>query len=320
VNKDIAEGIWDVGLGVDPPPKLVEKFASDPRLHTGQIGVVNYIAINLAIPPFNDVHVRRALSLALDKQELVRRSNDLVDVPSFAGVATRHLIPDALEEYRLEAWRPAWDTAPDEGDLGLAREEMLLSNYDRDGDGLCDGSACDHAVFVVDDPYPSVLLTPMREALRAIGIRFNLRRVPRDSFGAATGPTKHIALSANRWFVDFPSGSNIFPELFYGPNLSSGGQDPSLLGATPEELAAWGYRVDSVASADDAIDRCLELIGQSQVECWTKLDQTLMGTVVPWIPWMFQTASRLVSPRVVNYSFDQFASEPALDQLALEPS
>ena len=51
-------------------------------------------------------------SKKLDKQELVRRSNDLVDVPSFAGVATRHLIPDALEEYRLEAWRPAWDTAP----------------------------------------------------------------------------------------------------------------------------------------------------------------------------------------------------------------
>lgn len=326
VQRGIAAGTWDVGLGIDLTPKLERTLGGDPAItseaHTFQIDEFEYIAMNLAIPPFDDVHVRKAFSLALNKEDLVRRSGSLGGLPSFAGVVARHLLPDPLEGDLLAEWRPSWDTAPDGGDVAAARAQMRRSNYDTDGNGLCDVSACDHAVFAVDRPWPRRLLPPMRDALQAIGIRFNLRRVPRNYYAAGTDPTKHIALSANRWFTDYPNGSNVFPPLFYGPNLSSispGSQDPSLLGATPEQLAAWGYSVASVPTADDAIDRCTGLIGGAQVECWAKLDQSLMETVVPWIPWMFQTETRLVSSRVVSYSFDQFANEPALDQIALAP-
>ncbi|MGZ6544467.1 MAG: ABC transporter substrate-binding protein [Actinomycetota bacterium] len=321
--REVGDGRWDVVLGTDPPLGIVDRAASDPaiasRLHTEQVAIPDFIAMNLAVPPFDDVHVRRAFSLALDKAALVSRANKLRDVsPSFRGVAARHLAPDALEGGLLSSWRPSWDVAPDGGDIAAAEAEMRRSRYDVDGDGLCDGAACDHAAFVVDDAYPATLLSPMRDALEAIGIRFNLRRVPRS--GGGRGPADHVAVTADRWFNDFPAGSAFFPENFSGRAFTSPTNvdwDPSLLGASTEQLRAWGYAVSQVPAVDTSIDRCDALAGQQQVQCWASLDQHLMENVVPWIPFMFQTSTAMVSSRVVQYSFDQSTEQPALDQLAV---
>jgi hypothetical protein len=42
-----------------------------------------------------------------------------------------------------------------------------------------------------------------------------------------------------------------------------------------------------------------------------------MTEVVTWLPYMSPLHTQVVSERVVEYSFDQFATEPALDQIAL---
>jgi hypothetical protein len=42
-----------------------------------------------------------------------------------------------------------------------------------------------------------------------------------------------------------------------------------------------------------------------------------MEEVVPWVPYMYENQIQVVSARVVRYSFDQFASMPALDQVAV---
>jgi ABC-type transport system substrate-binding protein len=313
-----------VGLGVDTPLGLADSLPRDATVETNDIAIVNYVGMNVAEPPFDDVHVRRAFSLALDKADLVARTRGLSNgLPLFQGTVARHLIPDALEDNLLDRWRPSWDVAPDGGDIDAARAEMVRSTYDTDGDGRCDGAVCDEPLFVVDNPYPQKLLPPYRVALQALGIAFNVRRVCRGCFAKATGPTRHVALQANRWQFDFPTGSNLFPLLFYGPNLempsTTGRQDPSLLGATTEQLASWGYRAAEVASADTAIERCDDLAGDTQVACWAELDRSLMENVVPWVAWEFQTTTRLASPRVQRYVFDQFANEPALDRIALTP-
>jgi hypothetical protein len=90
-----------------------------------------------------------------------------------------------------------------------------------------------------------------------------------------------------------------------------------LLGVSDKQLHAWGYTVRRTPSVDAAIARCDGFVGELAVQCWASLDQNLMDNVVPWIPFMFQTSARMVSERVVHYSFDQFTGEPALDQLAV---
>jgi hypothetical protein len=59
--------------------------------------------------------------------------------------------------------------------------------------------------------------------------------------------------------------------------------------------------------------------GQPQIRCWAALDQYVMTEVVPVVPLLFGTDVLTVSARVLNFSFDQFADAPALDQIALRP-
>ncbi len=44
-----------------------------------------------------------------------------------------------------------------------------------------------------------------------------------------------------------------------------------------------------------------------------------MTEVVPRVQYMYLQHAQVVSERVVAYSFDQFASLPALDRIALAP-
>ena len=57
----------------------------------------------------------------------------------------------------------------------------------------------------------------------------------------------------------------------------------------------------------------------SRTQCWAELDQYLTAEVVSRVPFMFFEHPQVVSERVVGYSFDQFAAQPALDWIALAP-
>ena len=60
--------------------------------------------MNLAVPPFDDIHVRRALNYALDKQRLV----ELQGGPS-AAEPVGHLASDRDEDNLLARLRPVRD-------------------------------------------------------------------------------------------------------------------------------------------------------------------------------------------------------------------
>jgi hypothetical protein len=71
---------------------------------------------------------------------------------------------------------------------------------------------------------------------------------------------------------------------------------------------------------DGEIDRCQGLVGDLQVRCWVELDQLLMTDVIPWVPYIVENKIQLVSASVTSYSFDQFATQPALDRIAVTPA
>jgi hypothetical protein len=94
-----------------------------------------------------------------------------------------------------------------------------------------------------------------------------------------------------------------------------------MLGATRAQLRSWGYGdIRPPPSVDGRIDQCVAEVGPAQTECWAALDKYLMERVVPWAPFLFQTAVRTVSARIAHYSLDQSTGLPALDQIAFKPS
>jgi len=82
--------------------------------------------MNVAVPPFDDVHVRRAVAHALDEEELVAR---LVESRSWlatsqASTAIAHAVPDGMERDLLAGYDPY------DGGLDRAMTEMRASAYD----------------------------------------------------------------------------------------------------------------------------------------------------------------------------------------------
>jgi len=274
------------------------------------------VTMNLAAPPFDDVHVRRAVGLSIDKGTLVAMLAEPPHGPfgsSWAGVAT-HLAPDGLQGRLLRAFDPY------PFDPGAAREEMAASAYDRNGDGRCDAAACRNVTaLVMDEGVIPEQARTIRDGLLDLGIELDLEAHPYFVFFPTIhDPRNRIPIGiAYGWAQDYPEGGGWFQGLF--DILALEGPNTALVGASPAQLHEWGYAVTTVPSVDERIQVCLERRGVSRTQCWAELDQYLMTEVVPWVPYMITENVQVVSDRVVAYSFDQFAGLPALDRIALAP-
>jgi hypothetical protein len=212
-------------------------------------------------------------------------------------------------------------------DAGALRGDeylQLLLPFARDPDPQVVGAVVDalekvKRAFVTPELEPTFagyvrrLLGP---ALEGIGIDLRIETANLKGASAIYDPRGKVPLAIfPAWQKDFLNASSWIPLLFSSEGIGSG--NTSLVGATPSELQKWGYDVTSVPSIDDEIDKCVALVGDLQVRCWAEADQTLMETVVPWVPYVFENKVVLVSDTVVAYTFDQFAVEPALDHIAL---
>ena len=80
VSEDLALKVdaGDIDLVLDgiPPADQVQRYTTDPaladRLHSNPSDAVRYVEMNLANPPFDDIHVRKALNYVIDKQGLLQ--------------------------------------------------------------------------------------------------------------------------------------------------------------------------------------------------------------------------------------------------------
>jgi ABC-type transport system substrate-binding protein len=326
----VVHGQLDVVLDASPTVDQLRQLRSDPQLagllYENQISYVEGIQMNLAVPPLDDIHVRKAINLVLDRNELLGRwlkvvSGQPITEATGGGVIATHLAPDALEGGLLLGYRASWMDSAADGDLAAAQAEMRQSAYDRNGDGLCDAPTCKHVALVLTASWPRAFEPIVERDLAKIGIQVRVKTIKRYAPDGPLSAAAQSAMTANGWRLDYPSGAGFFPNLFSRPGFFSPLYfDFPLLGATSGELRGWGYSVLHVPSVDDRIRQCVIVTGQVQAECWARLDQYLMEKVVPWAPFMFQTAVRLVSRRVTHYSMDEFTGLPALDQIALAPS
>jgi len=55
------------------PPQLVPDIRNQPYFHANPFGATSFIRCNVKRKPFDDMRVRKALALALDKQDIVRK-------------------------------------------------------------------------------------------------------------------------------------------------------------------------------------------------------------------------------------------------------
>lgn len=316
----LRRGAADIVLYAGRPPQFppadVERYRASARLGRVEIhfrDFVRYVSMNLAVPPFDDIHVRRAMNYVVDKEAAIRAQGGAV-----VGQPARHIALDSLLENALVSYDPYRASGKAER-VALARQEMARSRYDRDHDGRCDAPACRGIRALALSGFVPIAKT-IRRDLRTIGLslRVEIPEDPIQVFQLLSDPKAHVPLALNVGYgKDDLNGAGMFPPNFSRSAIGTGGSNYPLLGATAAQLRRWGYRVKKVPSVDARIAECQALAGGPQTQCWASLDQYLMEQVVPWVPVLFESHVSLIPPRIVRYSFDQLATLPALDRIAL---
>ena len=315
----IDDGSADLVIAYGRPPQApvaqIERYRADPslgRVEVNRRDAVRFISMNLAMPPFDDLHVRKAMNLVVDKAALIAEAGG-----PLIGEIKGHVGLDSSEQNLLINYDP-YRTPGNKGSAELAREEMKLSRYDTDHDGLCDARACRNvaAFYFSLSPEFTAMAPVVRASAAKIGIKVNLQGT--DTFYEDISPAdSKIPLKLfPGWGKDYLNAAQFFEPLFAGRSIDNS-TNFSLTGATDELLQEVGYATRSVPSVDDRITDCQARVGRSQLECWTGLDQYLMEQVVPWIPVFEENHMQVIPARIVNYSFDQAAIGPALEQIAL---
>lgn len=310
-------------LDVRASAEEITRFQSDPalrsRIRVTPIESLAWLPMNVALPPFDDVQVRRAMNLSLDRAELMARLLAGETQGTNLGVAqsgtvARHIFPDSMTAGLLLNYAP-FATFGDHGDVALARAEMARSGYDENADGLCDAPVCGDVRLSATDSDAAAIVV---EALAQIGISASIVET-NDQFDIALPPT-HVPIQVNpyRWFAlsDTEMAVPLQGEHLVVDDFNI---DQSLVGATPQLLSAWGYETTDVPSLDDKIDACNASVGSLRSRCWAELDQLATEQIVPWVPIYTLQTGWIFSPSVREASLAQsiFSAAPSLDRISL---
>ncbi|MGH2635329.1 MAG: ABC transporter substrate-binding protein [Actinomycetota bacterium] len=302
------------------PAQILRQYSTDPTLqpflHINPSDAVRYISFNMAEPPFDDIAVRKAFNLALDKGSM-RTLRGGESVGELAG----HIMVNSLENNLLADYDP-FATPNSAGDIAAAQTEMANSKYDTDGDGVCDAPECSDILAITDeaDPYPDQAAL-IQQNMEPLGLTFDVKSFERTTmYAKCNDPSAHGAIClAPAWGKDFPDGYTFADPLFGSAAIFPSCCNYGLVGASADLLQENDYSVTDVPSADDQIADANAQTGDARFQAWADLDTLLMEEIVPWAPYLFDNNVDIISNRIVNYSFDQFAGLAAWDQLAIAP-
>ena len=315
-------GEIDYVLDAAPPADVLAKYSTNPdlqtRLFTHPQNAVSYASMNLAIPPFDDIHVRKAVNFALDKA-----GGRQLGGGALTGVNAGHIFPDGLLNNLLKDYNP-YASADDHGDAAAAMEEMKLSKYDSNQDGVCDDPVCDGILTITSttDPAPKVAAL-YSENVAAIGLILDIKALQTTTMYAKCNemPARVPLCTSVGWIQDYPDAYTFGPPLFGSASLYPGCCNYDGLGASADQLAEWGYSITDVPNVDAKLDECAAIpVGDERTQCWANFDSYLMEEVVPWVPRTFTNINEIISTNIVNYSYDEFGGMVALDHLAVAPA
>jgi len=327
IFNQIDAGTLDGSLASTPPTTVIQKYETDPtlkeRLHADSGDRTRYITMNVLTPPFDDLHVRRAVNFVMNKAAFLKAAGGSIN-----GDIATHILPPSVLDFGSDSAYDPYPSTNHEGDLAAAMAEMKQSKYDSNGDGLCDSDVCKNVEFINRTSPPYVNMSPtMVSNLASIGISVKLRELDTGTaYTTIQTVSNLVPIAANAgWGKDYADPST-FAVLFDSSGISCSGQiNYSELGMTaalakacgPAVLAAYNKVAASVPNVDADIVNCNKQLAAARTSCWVAFDKKLMEQVVPWVPYQWVNAITLIGSDVQNYTFDQFSGILSLVHIAV---
>jgi len=238
-----------------PPAKFMEVMG-DPdqaaqvieggQLHTG------YITLNVNIPPFDNVDVRRAVNMAINKERITQVING-------RAVPATQPLPPSMPGYTEDYAGYAYD---------VDAAKALLADA-----GFADGFETE--LFVMNtDPNPRIAQA-IQQDLSQIGITASIQSLAQASVIAAGGEADQAPMiwsGGMAWIADFPDASN-----FYGPIL---GCDGAVQGGWNW---SWYCNADIDAMAIEADSMTDPDMVDARLQMWSDIYMAVMEDA-PWVP------------------------------------
>jgi ABC-type transport system substrate-binding protein len=251
----LQKGEVDIAGDGIPPAKFLEiKNGPDGKdiivdrdqLQTG------YVTLNTQVKPLDDLKVRQALNMAINKERITRIVNG-------RATSASQVLPPLMAGYNTAYKGYAYD---------VAKAKALLAEA-----GLKDGfSTVLYASST--DPNPRIAQS-IQQDLAAIGVTAEIKAIANPNIiaaGGTKGEAPMIWSGGMAWIADFPDPSN-----FYGP----------ILGCAGAIQGGWNWSwycneaMDKRAVAADSMADPAKM--KERAELWKGIFTDIMADA-PWIP------------------------------------
>lgn len=181
----------------EPPPEPTKVYEG-PGLLRGRLASTYFLVFNTRRPPFDDVGVRRAVSVALDRRKLVREVFE--DNAGLGQTVVPPMIPGARERTCRRCVH-----LPDTAKTALAEAQVRRLN-------LWVSQSGDHEQVARE----------VRSDLNAVGLRVRVRTLPFPQFLRALREGRP-GLFRFGWTLDYPTMANALRPLFHSESTPRSG-------------------------------------------------------------------------------------------------
>ncbi|KAM9864306.1 Glutathione-binding protein GsiB [Leucobacter aridicollis] len=247
-------------------PKLAERIVNSPAFCT------TYMSMNTTKAPFDQVEVRQAINLAIDRSAIVNATGGT----TLADPATT-IIPAAVSGHR------EFDLYPSEGNSGDPEAAKKLLDQAGVGSGFS---------FTLDtraQPKIQAQSEAIQQALSKVGVDVKLNVIDTSTYYETIGtPSQQTDAAITGWCPDWASSASTFlPPLFDGRLITEKGN--SNLAQLNDD--AINGRIDEIKAITD--------LDEANTQ-WGNLDEEIMN-LAPIAPLVFEKGVFLPGENVAGY-------------------
>ena len=296
-------------------PSVLRQYKGSPQLHTNDGDRTWYLTMNLTQPPFDDLHVRRAVNFVVNREALRKAWGG-----ASAGAVATHIAPDAILNNKLKGYAPYGNG---KGNLAKAKAEMKLSKYDTNKDGICDANACKSIFTITGDRAVEVGFIPALTPEPEVDRHEHQGSRAQGRLHADPDPApEHPVLDAARLGQGLRRRHDVLRPALRRPQHHRRGQHELLpprhhAGIGQEGRRQGQHRRRARASTPTSTSAAL-LVGDARVSCYAALDKKLTWNIVPWVPYLWSYAQSVSSKNVTKFEFDQFGGTIAYAHVAVK--
>jgi peptide/nickel transport system substrate-binding protein len=294
-NVDMATSLLQVESGASDldiagiPPTDAAELGSKYGVNTGRFKVgssscIDFMAMNNAIAPFNDVNLRKAVNWAIDRPAQVRL------LGKYSGKRSSQILVPGIPGYKP------------------------YSAYSLAGADVTKAKAVGGSAIASAPTVNVIHSNTSASNNRAQYVEFNLKqagfKVQDNPVPATTyyqniqtkGTTYNLAMNGG-WCVDYFDPFDYINVLFDGRTVQAANN------------VDWSY----FNNADFAkkMDAAANLSGANRAAAYAKLDQELMTKYAPVVPYLIVNNRFMTSARLKNWIYSGYFGEPYYNALAV---